>query len=334
MPGPASRPGRPQPPAVRKRLPRSPPADCLTRWTPRCPPPASLTWLAGRRLPRPAVFSDLSRFWELEIGQRVAARLASVATGRITVSVVASDSRQPPADAPPPPEHTRPQKAHPTAPRRTRIQLSVRTKLAQGLLTQGHPTLKDSLWFGYTQQSYWQLFTPAHLAPIPLDRPRARGDVRVSHRPPSCPGAGAGATAAWAWCTSPTARATRCRAAGTVVYLMTGAWNWRNRWNVTCAALEARGRKGRERRQPRHQRLRGPGRTVRCFWNVNKRPHPGRDRAQLARARGDRGSVRLEWMQGLGAGLERRQEQPAPAHRSCSAATATACSTTTTNAPP
>ena len=41
----------------------------------------------------------------------------------------------------------------------TRLQLSVRTKLAQGLLTGSHPTLKDSLWFGYTQQSYWQLFS-------------------------------------------------------------------------------------------------------------------------------------------------------------------------------
>lgn len=39
-----------------------------------------------------------------------------------------------------------------------RIQLSVRTKMAQGLLTGGREQLRDSLWFGYSQQSYWQLF--------------------------------------------------------------------------------------------------------------------------------------------------------------------------------
>ena len=40
----------------------------------------------------------------------------------------------------------------------TRIQLSVRTKVAQGLLTRNSGTANDSIWFGYTQQSYWQLF--------------------------------------------------------------------------------------------------------------------------------------------------------------------------------
>ena len=40
----------------------------------------------------------------------------------------------------------------------TRIQLSVRTKLAQNMLTQGDGVKKDSIWFGYTQQSYWQVF--------------------------------------------------------------------------------------------------------------------------------------------------------------------------------
>jgi phospholipase A1 len=47
----------------------------------------------------------------------------------------------------------------------TRIQLSVRTKLAQGLLTHGQPDKRDSLWFAYSQQSYWQLFNG------PLSRP-------------------------------------------------------------------------------------------------------------------------------------------------------------------
>jgi phospholipase A1 len=47
----------------------------------------------------------------------------------------------------------------------TRIQLSVRTKLAQGLLTSGGGP-RDSLWFAYTQQSYWQLFTPGLSRPF------------------------------------------------------------------------------------------------------------------------------------------------------------------------
>lgn len=40
----------------------------------------------------------------------------------------------------------------------TRIQLSVRTKIAQGLLVGGSDERIDSLWFAYSQQSYWQLF--------------------------------------------------------------------------------------------------------------------------------------------------------------------------------
>jgi len=47
-----------------------------------------------------------------------------------------------------------------------RLQLSVRTKLAKNLLTTGEGTARDSLWFGYTQQSYWQLFSPAISRPF------------------------------------------------------------------------------------------------------------------------------------------------------------------------
>jgi len=102
-------------------------------------------------------YSDLSRFWELESGSDCGT-FSFRGYRPITVSVVASDSvnRQPTSTA-------AGRSATESTPYRTtenRIQLSVRTKLAQGLLTQGHPTLKDSVWFGYSQQSYWQLFTP------------------------------------------------------------------------------------------------------------------------------------------------------------------------------
>lgn len=39
-----------------------------------------------------------------------------------------------------------------------RVQLSIRTKIASGLLTGSEGSRRDSLWFGYTQQSQWQLF--------------------------------------------------------------------------------------------------------------------------------------------------------------------------------
>ncbi len=67
-----------------------------------------------------------------------------------------------------------------------RIQLSIRTKVASGLLPVEQSGGRDSLWFGYTQQSYWQLFTSEisrpfrttdhepevmYIVPTPLDLP-------------------------------------------------------------------------------------------------------------------------------------------------------------------
>ncbi len=67
-----------------------------------------------------------------------------------------------------------------------RIQLSVRTKLATGLIFWDPDGKRDSLWFGYTQQSYWQLFNSEisrpfrttdhepeiiYIAPTPADLP-------------------------------------------------------------------------------------------------------------------------------------------------------------------
>jgi phospholipase A1 len=84
-------------------------------------------------------------------------------------------------------------------------------------------------------------------------------------------------------------------------YLMTGM-ELGNRWNVNARIWKRLPEKADQRRQPRHQRLRGPGRTVRAFWNVNRDNTLGVTlRHSLCPA--SRGSVRLEWMQSLGAGL-------------------------------
>lgn len=101
-------------------------------------------------------FSDISRFWELEAGSDCGT-LSIRGYRPISLSWIGSDSvnTQP---ASPSPAHTA-AAALPYSPSEAHIQLSVRSKIAQGLLTQSQTLLRDSLWFGYTQQSYWQLFT-------------------------------------------------------------------------------------------------------------------------------------------------------------------------------
>ncbi|RYX94015.1 MAG: phospholipase [Comamonadaceae bacterium] len=100
-------------------------------------------------------YSNLSRFWELEGGTDCGA-FGIRGYRPMSLSVVVSDGVNtfPTSTAP---GHN----ATAVTPYRTtenRINISVRTKVAQGLLTQGDDR-KDSLWFGYTQQSYWQLFS-------------------------------------------------------------------------------------------------------------------------------------------------------------------------------
>lgn len=47
-----------------------------------------------------------------------------------------------------------------------RFQISVRTKVLSNLLTSDSSSKRDSLWFGYTQQSYWQLFNASLSRPF------------------------------------------------------------------------------------------------------------------------------------------------------------------------
>lgn len=99
--------------------------------------------------------SELSRFWELE-SDSDCGTFGIRGYKPISLSWVGANSvnTQP---ASPSPNHTA-TTVTPYSNNEARIQLSVRTKVAQGLLTQDQPTQRDSVWFGYTQQSYWQLF--------------------------------------------------------------------------------------------------------------------------------------------------------------------------------
>ena len=99
-------------------------------------------------------YSELSRFWELQRGTDCD-NFAIRGYRPISVAGVLSGGvNSPPAvgsGTPPDYKHGE-----------TKIQLSVRTKIAKGLFKKGEydEDDQDSLWFGYTQQSYWQLFSP------------------------------------------------------------------------------------------------------------------------------------------------------------------------------
>lgn len=147
---------------------------CFDRWAAQQQPPGitSLSAPAPTPAPEPAPiytastptvrdcknprYSELSRFWELEAGSDCGT-LTIRGYKPISLSWIGSDSTnsQPSSSTP---GHTM-ATAQPYSANETRIQLSVRTKIAQGLLTHQESQLRDSLWFGYTQQSYWQLFT-------------------------------------------------------------------------------------------------------------------------------------------------------------------------------
>ena len=112
---------------------------------------------------RSTAYTTLSRFWELEAGTDCGA-LRFRGYRPLSVSIVGSDSvnQQPQS---PSADHSA-SKAVDYRNTEMRLQLSVRTKLAKGLLTSGDSQRRDSLWFGYSQQSYWQLFSPGISRPF------------------------------------------------------------------------------------------------------------------------------------------------------------------------
>jgi phospholipase A1 len=180
-----------------------------------------------------------------------------------------------------------------------RLQLSVRTKIAQGLLTQDHPTRKDSLWFGYTQQSYWQLFSPH------ISRPFRTTD----HEPEVVYVYPTDAQLPWGW---------RWRYSGVGVvhqsngqslplsrswnrtYLMTGMERG-TQWSVNARVWKRIPEKAESDDNPGISDYVGRG-ELSAFWNLN-RDHTLGVTLRHSLSSTSRGSVRLEWMQALGSGL-------------------------------
>ena len=149
-------------------LPETAPAPTAAAAPPSEPPVVSapgtrlgmrLTRTEGCRDPR---YSDMSRFWELEPGADCGTfglrGYRPISLGLVFANTV---NRQPTSgnplnDAPTPQDYRK---------NELRLQLSVRTKVAKALLIDT-PEKTDSLWFGYSQQSYWQLFTPTLSRPF------------------------------------------------------------------------------------------------------------------------------------------------------------------------
>lgn len=108
-------------------------------------------------------YSRLSRFWELE-------RATDCGTFElrgyrpISLSLTRADgvNEQPSSPAP----GRTPDTAEDYRRTEARIQLSARVKVAKDLLTGGDSVRQDSLWVGYTQQSYWQFFSPGISRPF------------------------------------------------------------------------------------------------------------------------------------------------------------------------
>lgn len=237
----------------------------------------------------------MSRFWELEPSSSCGT-FAIRGYKPISLSLVASDSVNT-APTSPAPGHTGISQAYNT--NEARIQLSVRTKVAEGLLTLGSADRLDSVWFGYSQQSYWQVFNNDLSRPFratdhepeityifPIDMALGKG-WRLRY-------VGASANHQSSGQSLPLSRSWN-RA-----YLMTGM-ELDNRWSVNARLWKRLPEGAASDDNPGINDSLGRG-ELSAFWNMDKDNTLGLTlRSSLSSSR--RGSARLEWLQTLGTGL-------------------------------
>ena len=283
------------------------------------PPASASTWAqAGVALPPPPVdtaqaapvfeiispegcrnpaHSDLSRFWELE-NDTDCGTFSFRGYRPISVSVAKGSSvnRQPSGIAA---GHTA---TDPVDFRTTenRIQLSVRTKIAQGLLTHNDGTRKDSLWFGYSQQSYWQLFSPN------ISRPFRSTDhepevIYVYPTDAKLPGgwrlrySGIGVVHQSNGQSLPLSRSWNR------VYLMAGM-ELDTRWRVQARVWQRINESSGSDDNPDISDRIGRG-ELSAFWNMDAENTVGMTVRHALRKNSSGGSAKLEWLQTLGKGF-------------------------------
>jgi phospholipase A1/A2 len=126
--------------------------------------PSSAAKATPATAPPPPPASEIVRFWDLE---KASAKSNYQLRGYrpISLSVASASSVN---TLPFSPSNGSPANAIAYSPSELKINLSVRTKIASGLLHQDRDDqpLSDSIWFGYSQQSYWQLFSSALSRPF------------------------------------------------------------------------------------------------------------------------------------------------------------------------
>ena len=237
-------------------------------------------------------YEALSRFWELEdgsscgtFGLRGYRPLSFAVLGSDSVNlqpVSASDGRS--ATAPVSYKQTE-----------TRLQLSMRTKLAQGLLTPSAGAPKDSLWFAYSQQSYWQLFSGD------ISRPFRTTDhepelIYVYPLNVQLPGQGRLRYGGLGLVHQSNGQSLPLSRSWNRVYLMAGA-HWDERWLVQGRVWRRASESAANDDNPGIENTIGRA-EVKLTWNPNPIHTFGMTWRHSLRSAGN-GSARLEWLRAL-----------------------------------
>ena len=241
---------------------------------------------------RDARYSEMSRFYELEPGSDCGTfSFRGYRPMSVSLTTANHVNEQP----------SSPGKAAATAqPYKTeemRIQLSARTKIASGLLTDSSTGRKDSLWVGYTQQSYWQVFNSD------LSRPFRTTDhePEIFYVYPT----DAPLPFGWRWRYSGVGLVHQSNGQSEPLsrswnrwYLMTGA-ELGNRWQINARLWKRIPEGSGNDDNPGIQNYIGRG-EIKLGWNVNEHNYLGvTARGSLGKGKG---SGRIEWLRTLGEG--------------------------------